>query len=452
MTPAPVDNVPTVTTAPVEPISVEAPASVPAAAGPATTAPRRPTTRPVAPAAGPGRRPAAAVASAWNYSSVVVDVDGIYLPDGTIAAPEPVATIADLAAIGEQFKIGHIAGAGLIVVTTALAAQLELLPTEDALTADLPTGEPPTEDDMVDRIKDFLADQTTFLSNDDGWTADGDTLRAWTRIRRENRAFRIVIEPVVWIWDRRVDSASPFIDLPDVDTDPVGCWRELARRLERLAELLGVPWSTSPGATGEAIYEQIQRSRSRKGGKVLDAAGPIPPADFAGQVRLEGEFAWRRRPAPAELAAAVVVHKYDKRASYLATAGGTDLGFGEPVAHRRRRIGRRGQRGPVRGDENEDAVRDLAGEPARPGISRPRRRTPSSARSSRCAAGSPPPPWCCCSTTRTTAAPGTPSTSWGSSRAGCGRTRPGSSSPGTPAAATRCWPPAPRVTPRWPPR
>ena len=291
---------------------------------------RRAVTRPVV-AGATDRRRAASTPSPYNYSVAVVDVDGIYLPDRTIAAPEPVSSIADLAAIGEQFKIGHVAGAGLLVVTSTLAQQIGLLPTEDALTAPLANGDSPTEDDMVERIGAFLAAQTAFLSNDGGWSADGDVLRPWTRIRRENRAFRIILEPLVWIWDRRVDTAGPFNELPDVEVDAVACWQELARRLERLAELLGVPWSTSPGATGEALFEQIQRGRSRRGGKVLDAAGPLPPADYAGQVRLEGEFSWRRRPAAEELTAAAVVHKYDKRASYLATAGGTDLGYGEPV-------------------------------------------------------------------------------------------------------------------------
>lgn len=292
--------------------------------------PSRPVTRPAAAGSGERRRPAP-TQSPWAYSAAVVDVDGIYLPDGTVGAPERVSTIADLAAIGEQYRIGHSAGAGLLVVTSTLAQDLGLLPSEELLTATMPSGDAPTEDDMVDRIVAFLAEQTAFLSNADGWSADGDVLRAWTRIRRESRAFRIVIEPVVWIWDRREESASPFNHLPDVEVDPVACWQELARRLERVAELLGVPWSTSPGATGAAIFEQIQRSRSRRGGRVLDAAGPIPPIDLGGQARLEGEFNYRRRPSAAELEAASVVHRYDKRASYLATAGGTDLGYGDPT-------------------------------------------------------------------------------------------------------------------------
>lgn len=320
---APPSQAPRQPPAPQAPAAAQTPASPPARGS-------RPATRPAASGTADRRRPAQ-TPSPWAYSAAVVDVDGVYLPDGTVGAPEQVSTIADLAAIGEQYRIGHPAGAGLLVVTSTLAQDLGLLPSEELLTAPMPSGDAPTEDDMVDRIVAFLAEQTAFLSNAEGWSADGDVLRAWTRIRRENRAFRIVIEPVVWIWDRREESASPFNHLPDVEADPVACWQELARRLERVAELLGVPWSTSPGATGAAIFEQIQRGRSRRGGKVLDAAGPIPPIDLGGQARLEGEFNYRRRPSTAELDAATVVHRYDKRASYLATAGGTDLGYGDPV-------------------------------------------------------------------------------------------------------------------------
>ena len=266
----------------------------------------------------------------WQYSVAVIDPTGIYLPDGTVAAPEQIHTIADVAAVGDQFGIGHVAGAGLVVLTSAMVAQLGLLPDEALLTAPLDAGEPATDDIVAKRINTFLADQQTFLSNDQGWTADG-TLGPWTRIRKDGRTLRLVLEPFAWVWDRRADSTSPFMELPDAEVDPAACWQELARRLDRLAQLLGIPWSTSPGATGEAIVDQIQRTRQRSGGRVLTAAGTLPELTPTHQVRLEGEFAFRRRPGKKELQDAVVVQKYDKRGSYLATAGGANLGYGDPA-------------------------------------------------------------------------------------------------------------------------
>lgn len=312
---------------PTVPVPSASPQLVPEAAADIAPVGTNTVALPVAPANGRGRRVAK---SEWAYSVAVIDPAGVYLPDGTIAAVDELHTVADIAAVGEQFRIGHSAGAGLLVLTSAMVEQLGLMPDAAALTVPLDNGEPAAEDDVTKRIQAHLADQTAFLSNVDGWTADGDKLGPWTRIRKDGRAFRLVLEPFAWVWDRRVDSRSPFMGLPDADTDPHACWQELARRLGRLSDLLGMPWSTSPGATGEAIFDQIQRHRTRNNGRVLTAAGTVPDLTPTTQVRLEGEFAWRRLMSAKELAAAAVIQKYDKRGSYLATTGGADLGYGDP--------------------------------------------------------------------------------------------------------------------------
>ena len=317
-----------------------------AAATAPTTTPerveRRPVTAPNQPAAGlapaspskatnsPRGRTRGPAVNPWKYSVVVVDPDGLYLPDGTVAVPVPVRSIADLGAIADNLGIGHPAGAGLMVLTQALVEQLGMVPDQDALVAPKADGEPATEDTIAERIQQFLAGHTGFLSNPDGWESDRG-VGPWMRIRRHNRSLRVVLEPYVWVWDRRGDdSAGPFVHLPDPAQDPRACWTELSRRLGRLAELLGVPWSTSPATTGEAIADQIQRGRSRSNGRVLTEAGPTPELSTTGQARLEDEYVYRRRPAPAELKPAGYLHKYDRRGSYLANAGGTDLGFGTP--------------------------------------------------------------------------------------------------------------------------
>lgn len=320
-----------------------APPSAPPAA-------ERPSSRPVAPSAGrggaPARRAAAAADSSWNYAAVVIDPDGIYLPDGTVVAPELISSIADVAAIGERFRIGHPTGPGLLVLTQAMVERLGLVADEAVITAPMPDGEPVTNEEIPKRIQAFLAEQTGFLSNDQGWEVAGQ-LGPWSRIRRDRRVFRLVLEPYVWIWDRREESPTPFLNLPDPQVDAIACWRELARRLGRLTELLGIPWSTSPAATGEALFAQIQWSRERemkrrhergdhdeqKDARILTDAAPLPLEHLGNRQRqLEGEYLYHPPVDKQLLTGASVLQTYDRRGSYLSTAGGIDLGYG-PLEH-----------------------------------------------------------------------------------------------------------------------
>ena len=223
---------------------------------------------------------------------------------------------------------------------------LDLVPDEAFITRPMDDGEPVSNEEIPLRMLRWLAEQTEFLSNDQGWEASGN-LAPWNRIRRDKRTFRVVLEPYVWIWDRRTDTTSPFVELPDADTDPVACWRELARRLERLSELLGIPWSTSPGSTGESLFSQIQWGRERdmkrrhergehdeqKDARILTAAVPLPVSRLPqGQRHLEWEFLYHPEIDKTELSKATVLQTYDRRGSYLSSAGGIDLGFG-PVQH-----------------------------------------------------------------------------------------------------------------------
>ncbi|HEY5880972.1 MAG TPA: toprim domain-containing protein [Nakamurella sp.] len=317
--------------APTPPATVPESARRPAGAGsapaPARTTPRRTTARADSP---------------WAYSAVVIDPDGIYLPDGTVVAPEPITSIADAAAIGERFRIGHPTGPGLLVLTQAMVERLGLVADEALITAPMPDGEPVTNEEIPTRIQAFLAEQASFLSNDQGWEAAG-RLGPWTRIRREKRVFRLVLEPYVWIWDRREESPTPFLNLPDPAIDAIACWQELARRLQRLGELLGIPWSTSPATTGEALFSQIQWVRERdmkrrhergdrdeqKDARVLTDAVPLPLSQLGSRQRqLEGEYLYHPLVARDVLAEAAVLQTYDRRGSYLSAAGGIDLGYG----------------------------------------------------------------------------------------------------------------------------
>lgn len=322
-------------------------AATPEAARPtAATAPppepnRHPQPAATAPRPTPRGRPTGPAAPAWKRSVAVIDASGIYLPDGPSSAGVELDGLDTIGMIGESLDVGHAAAPGLLVLTQSALDKLGVMPTPQLLTEPAEDGQPAGEDLVRTRILDHLGGQQQILVSQDGWTVDGGRLMPWTTIRRGNRALRLVLEPFVWIWDRRGDSPSPFTELPDPEQDPAVCWVELARRLDRLAALLGTPWSTSAGTTGAALFDQVQRRRDRRGGRVLDAAGVLPELAATGQHQLETELSWPAatrdrgdrpiRPiGPAELDAAAAVHWYDRRGSYLAPAGGADLPVGDP--------------------------------------------------------------------------------------------------------------------------
>lgn len=324
-----------------------APTEVPASAGPAgrsTEVAPLPSPRAKSPS-GPQRQAAVTRTSTlrrWKRAALVIDADAVYLGDGAAGHQQVELTGLDsIGAIGEHYAVGHQAGPGLVVLTQRALDKLGLMPSEQLLTEPEPDGQPATEAIVRTRILAHLAERQATLTSQQGWSIAG-TLAPWTTIRRAERALRLVLEPFVWLWDPRTDSPSPFIALPDPEQDPAACWSELARRLDRLAELLGVPWSTSAGTTGAAVFDLVQRRRSRRGGRVLDQAGVLPElTSAAGQLQLEGNLDWPAklhdrsgRPIRAitrrELDAASAVHSYDRRGSYLAPAGGTDLPIGQP--------------------------------------------------------------------------------------------------------------------------
>ena len=330
-----------VTDDPADPTRQEAepvPPTSPAAAAPRPPNQQRPgaTPRPA-----PRTHPTNRSGSGWKRSVAVIDASGIYLPDGPSSDGVELDGIDTIGMIGESLDVGHVAAPGLLVLTQSALDKLGVMPDGQVLTAPNADGQPATEDVVATRILDHLGAQLQVLVSRDGWTVDGGRLMPWTVIRRGDRALRLVLEPFVWIWDRRSDSPSPFTDLPDPDEDPAACWVELARRLDRIAQLLGAPWSTSAGITGAALFDRIQRRRDRRGGRVLDTAGVVPALTATGQQQLEGEINWPAAPhdpgdrpirpiAEAELDAAAAVHWYDRRGSYLAPAGGADLPMGDP--------------------------------------------------------------------------------------------------------------------------
>ena len=262
----------------------------------------RPRTRP-SPTGRPVRR--GSQDNPFTYPVAVLDVTGIYTPDGKVHPAATVETIADIGAVGERLNVGHPSAPGTLVLSEALFTELGLLADPSVLSAPDSNGEEVAPQVVRDRILEHLAGQTSFLHNTSGWDTDGQAMGPWTTIRRGQRAFRVAIEPYVWLWDPRLDSPSPFHHLPDPDEDAAACWTELARRLGRLAELLELPWSSSAGVTGAALFDKIRRGRQRTAERakdpaerehlerrVLHTAGVFPDLGHTGPSNLESEVNW----------------------------------------------------------------------------------------------------------------------------------------------------------------
>jgi hypothetical protein len=96
----------------------------------------------------------------------------------------------------------------------------------------------------------------------------------------------------------------------------------LAARLERYAQLTGVPYGRSAAYSGHDLVTQVDARRK----KVLDGPADPPPVHPS----VPGIVADQRRPGPEEEKHAFL-HSYDATAAWLAAAKGTELGIGAAV-------------------------------------------------------------------------------------------------------------------------
>ncbi|GAB20248.1 hypothetical protein GOEFS_108_00080 [Gordonia effusa NBRC 100432] len=137
------------------------------------------------------------------------------------------------------------------------------------------------------------------------------------------------------------ESAGTLIDFDDDHSTAA----ELARRLIFHVDHLGVLPGNTPARTGQVVADQIYRERQRKhkaattpearrrAGIVVDAPLPIPPTvSVAGD--LEPHIGWVREwllyPDETEFDGELpVLVAIDQRASYLASAGMVNLGYGD---------------------------------------------------------------------------------------------------------------------------
>lgn len=285
--------------------------------------------------------PAPAAAEGWRAPAAVFDPSGVYLPDGTRwPLPDDVG-VADVLAAGDRLGIGHPAGVGALVLTDELCVRLGL---------DLVVPAGVAGDDARQWMRAALVEAgEAFLAGavDAGWRAHEDRLGPETRIRRAagpdgvgERAFDLVLLDYLWTFDRRDSHLAQTVD-PDWPVERQ--YAEIARLYGRAGQLLGIPWQGTARQVGQRLFDVTQKQRTRAAGRgkkvddagrdrgrVVEAPGPRP--QLAGWVpaELEPETNWRRPggvPTDWLGPERLWVHTFDRRAAYLASMGGAELGY-----------------------------------------------------------------------------------------------------------------------------
>lgn len=282
------------------------PADAPAAAASAPT-PSRAT---AASAPTPGR-----ARSRFTAPAAVLDVDGLWLPDGTVHPLEvPVRHVGDVAQLVERFGLGtkvtdRRVEPGQIWLTAAVLAEMGL---------DL-SQLPADTSKRVEVIRQVTHGAPLVeLARAQGWQVGGtgDRLSTWTRVwRGEQRGVWVALIPGM--------STDPK-EMPVLGDDPAP--GALARRLGLFAEHLRAPWTLTPHTTGIDLMITL-RARDRE--RLFAPRPPVRPAEVA---NLEAEINWSRVPGEAERAMRYA-HAYDRGGSHAAGVAGLELGIGEAVHH-----------------------------------------------------------------------------------------------------------------------
>ena len=296
------------------------PATLPAAA-PKSDAetPTRPA-QPAVPVLEQGRRRKPPAQPARFRAAVcVVDVDLVWLPDGSSRPlPRPITHLGDLEQLGRDLNLGSApvgwhswTEPGTVVPTTALWEQL---------------GVPITEIPRVRTDRDqWLADLSAQLpaltdAAAMGWVfgrGDGaPLLRGVTKLRRredEHGAVRILLTAVI----------DPDWGLGD-DVAPA----TLARRLQLHADTLGIGFNPSPANTAIDLFNATATKAVRDALTPVDWS-TIPPALNRS---LSKQFNWTRVPQQEDRAHPLLV-LWDRGQSYAGTWAGLKVGMGAPVHH-----------------------------------------------------------------------------------------------------------------------
>jgi hypothetical protein len=244
----------------------------------------------------------------------VLDAGGIYLPGGErLPLPGDLAHAGTLAGLPARLGLGWGGGklppfTGQLWLTAAFCEQVAGLPVPAA-------GISAADRDAL--LADAAGRPWLTAAIEAGWQVSdaararlGHRMRIW---REGNRAgAQLVFIPYI----------AGDVRLLDGDPSPAA----LAARLERYAQLAGVPYGRSAAYSGHDLVMRLDARRK----KVLTGPAGPPPA----RPSVSGLVSHQRRPGPEEEAHAFL-HSYDATAAWLAAAQGTELGIGEAV-HRDR--------------------------------------------------------------------------------------------------------------------
>lgn len=288
------------------------PTEQPATVAPVATVSKPRTTRGQAQAAAATRRFRAAVA--------VVDVAGIWLPDGTrLDLPFEVTHLGHLEQIGRELGLGlpPIAKgwswdqAGVIVPTDAMWAKLGV-----------PVDQMPKylsrRRDWFEEISNGMPALSDAVAS--GWVfgrGEGDpVLRVATKLRvagQERGAVQLMMTAgMPQDWGLTGDVAPATI----------------ARRLQLFADAAGIAFSGSPINTALDLFKGTTAREKREQLTAVDWS-EIAPAMVQ---NLEGHFNWTRTPSQEECTLPTVWF-FDRNQSYLATWSSLTVGIGRPEHH-----------------------------------------------------------------------------------------------------------------------
>ncbi|BBG20785.1 putative transcriptional regulator (plasmid) [Actinacidiphila reveromycinica] len=261
----------------------------------------------------------------WRAAVAVADVDGLHLPDGEVLPlPAPVAQLhaGRLAWLVDELGLGHGGRArgtgvsarwrpddGQIYVTEALAEAMNLPVLEDA-----------PADERRAALQQQLGHPFIAQARADGWTVErwGDPLRIW-RVREgggRNISAQIVIAPYAVLHGDRFLEDNPAPAL-------------IARRVQQLADTVGVTYRRSPGTTGHELLRAMRPKRGRRAVPLDRAELPPPALEFR---NLYTARVWDRRPTEAELKRRFIL-SYDARAAYLSVCSSLACGRGKVEHH-----------------------------------------------------------------------------------------------------------------------
>lgn len=253
-------------------------------------------------------------AAAFTAPAAVLDVDGVWLPDGSRhELATPIAHVGDVAELVTTLNLGTWTSdtwsvPGQIWITDAMAQKVGI--DTSAL----------GKRNRNDRLKELSA-ESAFVTDAlaQGWQLGGqpgDRLGTWTRVwRGEARG--------VWVALISGMSQDPK-EMPVLGDSPTAA--TLARRLALLAGALRFPWAVSPASTG---IDLMIAARPKEWKRIFAPAD----SDFAKKFQIfEADIDWSRTLSDAE-AKCRYVHAFDRGGSYAAGIAGLELPIGEPEHH-----------------------------------------------------------------------------------------------------------------------